>query len=370
MAEANDSNDRHWMQQAITLAKRGEGLVEPNPMVGCILVRDNQLIGSGFHQRFGGPHAEVEAIASASGNARSATAYVTLEPCCHTGKTPPCTDALIANGVSRVVVGTIDPNPIVAGQGIKQLQYAGLQVDVSVCESECRDLIAPFSKYVTEKSPWVIAKWAMSLDGKIATKTGDSKWISSPPSRELVHRLRSRMDAIMVGSGTVQADDPMLTARDVELKRTATRVVVDSKLNISPSCKLVASANNIPVIIATDVDADPEKKQRLIDCGCEIWEHRPRNDQGRLPALLRDLADKGMTNVLVEGGGTLLGTMFDQKLIDEVHCFVSPMLIGGASAPGPVSGQGIDKIREAISLVKVQTQNVGTDVYISGRIQR
>jgi diaminohydroxyphosphoribosylaminopyrimidine deaminase / 5-amino-6-(5-phosphoribosylamino)uracil reductase len=370
MAEANDSIDRHWMQEAITLAKRGEGLVEPNPMVGCVLVRDNQLVGTGFHQRFGGPHAEVEAIASAGGEARSATAYVTLEPCCHTGKTPPCTEALIAAGISRVVVGTIDPNPIVAGQGVEQLQGAGIRVDVSVCQSECRDLIAPFSKLVTEKTPWVIAKWAMSLDGKIATKTGDSKWISSPASRELVHQLRSRMDAIMVGSGTVQADDPMLTARDVELKRTATRVVVDSKLSISPTSQLVVSANSIPVIIATDADADPEKKQRLVDCGCEIWEHSPTKRADRLPALLSELASRSMTNVLVEGGGGLLGTMFDQKLIDEVHCFVSPMLIGGVSAPGPVGGEGIDKIRESISLVKVETQNVGTDVYISGRIQR
>lgn len=370
MPAGENCPDERWMQRAIELAKKGQGLVEPNPMVGCVIVLDNEKVGEGYHRLFGGPHAEVEAIASTKQRSlHGATLYVTLEPCCHTGKTPPCTEAVMNAGIKRVVVGTIDPNPKVAGQGIKQLQDAGIKVDVGVCEQTCKRLIAPFAKTVSNGTPWVIAKWAMSLDGKIATGTGDSKWISGEASRRFVHQLRAQVDAIMVGSRTVIADDPMLTARDVDVKRTATRVVVDSRLVIPADSQLVKSAGDIPVIIATGPGADHDKVHQLVDAGCDVWINETTEQDNRLLPMLQMLCQRGMTNVLVEGGGGLLGALFDARLVDEVHCFVAPKLIGGAGAPGPVGGAGLKKIQDALTLIDVQSQTLENDIHIRGLVR-
>ena len=261
--------DAWHMARALELAARGEGSVEPNPMVGCVIVRDGETIGEGFHRRFGGPHAEVEALAVAGPRARGATAYVTLEPCCHHGKTPPCTGALIAAGISRVVVAQRDPFAKVAGQGIAELAAAGIAVDVGVGADEALRLNAPYLKLLQTARPWIIAKWAMTLDGKLATHAGDSRWISSEASRAIVHRLRGRVDAVMVGRGTAQADDPQLTARPPG-PRQAARIVVDTTATHSLQSLLVKTAREVPVIVAGGAAAPQDRVEALQAAGCEV----------------------------------------------------------------------------------------------------
>jgi len=321
------------MRLAIELAAQGEGNVEPNPMVGCVIVRDGQVIGQGYHSQFGGPHAEISALNSIdSHGALGATAYVTLEPCSHVGKTGPCCDALIQSEIARVVVACVDPNPLVAGQGIKRLREAGIEVELGLLEPEARALIAPYLKRIETGKPWIIAKWAMTLDGKIATATGDSQWISNANSRSVVHEIRGKVDAIMVGIGTVLADDPMLNARPGEQQVSAApsqerepnlvdsgsnrrspalRVVVDSMARISLESKLVLSAKEIPTLIATSSESDAVKRQQLIEFGCDVLTSDWADPNERLDALLSHLAQQQITNVLVEGGGQLLGSLND-----------------------------------------------------------
>ena len=331
------NSDEQYMQYAIDLATQGEGRVEPNPMVGCVLVRDNQIIGHGFHEQFGGPHAEVNAIDSARPNAVGATAYVTLEPCSHVGKTGPCSDALIKAKVSRVIIACRDPNPLVAGQGIKRLEDAGIEVELGMLELQARSVMAPYLKRVEQSKPWIIAKWAMTLDGKIATSTGDSKWISNSDSRQIVHKLRARVDAVIVGIGTALADDPMLNARldqqgtsggvnpnpaKSKIRPPALRVVVDSMARLGLDSKLVKTAKEIPTLIALGPEADSAKLDQLVSAGCTLFTHPSTNRNERLEALLSHLAEQQLTNVLVEGGGQLLGGLHDLNQIDEVHCFL------------------------------------------------
>src|SRR5262245_15622465 len=262
------------MARALELASRGEGYVEPNPMVGCVVVQGGEVVGEGWHQKFGGPHAEVEALRVAGARARGATMYVTLEPCCHHGKTPPCTEAIIAAGIARVVCAQRDPFEQVAGQGIEALKAAGIDVDVGTLEAEAKRLNAPYLKLVTTGRPWIIAKWAMTLDGKIATRAGDSRWISGEASREIVHGLRGRMDGVMVGRGTAQRDDPLLTARPPG-PRTATRIVVDSRASLSLESQLIRSVGDAPVLVTVGSDAPQENIDRLTAAGCEVVVCRP-----------------------------------------------------------------------------------------------
>ncbi len=329
--------DIQFIEQACRLAARGEGYVEPNPMVGCVIVRDGVVLASGYHQRFGGPHAEREALASlAEGEARGATAYVSLEPCCHHGKTPPCTDALIAAGVSRVCCAMLDPFPKVSGQGVTSLRNAGIEVDVLAAEqSTARQLMAPYLKRVTQGLPYVIAKWAMSLDGKMATRTGDSRWISGPESREHAHATRGRMDAIIVGSRTARLDDPMLTARPPGA-RIAMRIVVDSKAALSVDSQLVSTAREYPVLVWSSPEAPSENVARLVEAGCRV---ESRHGENGLLELMKFLASEYQaTNVLCEGGGQLLGGLLDAQLVDECHIYIAPKLIGGAGATVPCLG--------------------------------
>ena len=356
----------HWhMQRALELAARGEGFVEPNPMVGCVVARGAEIIGEGWHRRFGGPHAEVEAIRIAGPRAAGATMYVTLEPCCHRGKTPPCTEAIVAAAPARIVIAQPDPFAEVAGKGIAQLEAAGIAVEVGTGEAEARRLNAPYRKLLETGRPWILAKWAMTLDGKLATRTGESRWISGPQSREVVHRLRGRVDAVIVGRGTAERDDPILTARPPG-PRTATRIVLDTGANLPIESQLVRTAAETPVLVATGETAPPANRKRLAEAGCGVLVLPGKDNAERLNALLAELGRRRMTNVLFEGGGRVLGTLFDARAIDEVHVFIGPKIVAGAEAPSPVAGEGLAAMAEAIRVPSPVIEILGDDVYVRG----
>jgi diaminohydroxyphosphoribosylaminopyrimidine deaminase/5-amino-6-(5-phosphoribosylamino)uracil reductase len=319
--------DASHMARALELAAGGQGLVEPNPMVGCVIVRDGETVGEGFHRRFGGQHAEIEALAVAGPRAAGADAYVTLEPCCHHGKTPPCTEALAAAGVRRVLVALGDPFAQVAGQGIAELERAGIEVEVGLLENQARELVAPYLKLVTKSRPWIIAKWAMTLDGKLATRGGGSRWISCWQSRQIAHQLRGRVDAVMVGRNTAAADDPLLTARPPG-PRTATRIVLDSAASLSSDSQLVRTARDVPVIVAAAEQAPAAQQQRLTSAGCEVLVCPGATPDERLGWLLDELGRRQMTNVLVEGGSQLLGSLLDLREIDEIHVILDEIILG------------------------------------------
>lgn len=351
------------MARAIRLARRGEGRVEPNPMVGCVIVRGGQIIGEGYHHRFGGPHAEIEALNACTTNPREATVYVSLEPCCHQGKTSPCVDALIDARVARVMVGLRDPSPSVRGRGIQRLQAAGIGVETGMLANRAAELIAPFISRVCVDRPYVIAKWAQSLDGKLATSAGHSQWISSEASRRRVHRLRARVDAVLVGSGTVKADDPLLTARGVRLRRRATRVVLDRRLRIPERCQLVGTAGEIPTLVFTTAEkSKTPKAERLRKRGVEILFWRLRRGHLALDACLSELARHDVTNLLVEGGPTILTSFLEAGLVDEALVFTAPTLIGGQDAPTALGGPGSARVEAAIIPRVIRTQRCGPDI--------
>jgi diaminohydroxyphosphoribosylaminopyrimidine deaminase/5-amino-6-(5-phosphoribosylamino)uracil reductase len=369
------SDDLHHLRRALQLAERGRGHVEPNPLVGCVIaaarnvaggnVAGSEVVGEGWHQRFGGPHAEVEALQAAGQRARGATLYVTLEPCSHHGKTPPCADAVIAAGLARVVIALVDPFPQVAGKGIRRLQQAGIAVEVGLLEAEARALNAPYLKLLETGRPWVIAKWAMTLDGKLATRAGDSRWISNPASRAVAHALRGRVDAVIVGSNTARIDDPLLTARPPG-PRTATRVIIDSAAALAVESRLVQTARQGPVLVAAGPTADAANCRRLEEAGCEVFICGGATHEERIAQLLTELGRRRMTNVLVEGGARLLGMLFDERAIDEVRIFIAPKLIGGAAALPAVAGLGIESIADALQLADPQITTLDGDVYVHG----
>ena len=377
------------MQRAFELAARGQGFVEPNPMVGAVLVDENlKRLGEGFHPQFGGPHAEIEAIRDAEQRRRKkrlkdATLFVSLEPCCHFGKTPPCSQAILAAGIRKVVVGRTDPNPQVAGGGIAELRAAGVEVEVGLLEDQAKRLTAPFAKRLTTGLPWVIAKWAMSWDGKIATGSGDSKWISNEASRAVVHTLRGRMDAILVGAETARRDDPLLTARPAG-PRVATRVVLDSIASLRTDSQLVRTIGDAPLLILAGPDAPLENVARLRAAGAEVCLLGGNSDSTPQPATLKELKKirpvepravlaelgrRGMTNVLIEGGAVILGAFSDLDLIDEVQIFIGSKLIGGQAAPSPVAGQGCEPLSMARLMDDVRVETLNGDVSLTGRVR-
>ncbi|MEX2188577.1 MAG: bifunctional diaminohydroxyphosphoribosylaminopyrimidine deaminase/5-amino-6-(5-phosphoribosylamino)uracil reductase RibD [Pirellulales bacterium] len=364
-----DDADLGFMRRAIELARQGQGAVEPNPMVGCIVVANDRVVGEGWHQQYGGPHAEVHALAAAGEAARGATLYVTLEPCCHYGQTPPCTEAIRGAGIARVVAAMRDPFPLVDGQGITSLQAASVAVEFGLCEDEARELNAPFIKLVTRCCPWFIAKWAMTLDGRVATRAGDSQWISCEASRAIVHQLRGRVDAIVIGRGTAVADDPLLTARPPGL-RIPLRIVMDTSAQLPLDSQLVRTAGEFDTLVAVGMEADRGRCRALAQAGCEVFSLAASTPELRLQEFVEELAGRQVTNVLVEGGPTLLGSMFDAGLIDEVHAFIAPKLIGGTFAKGPIAGVGRALIDEAAQMESVDLRRVGDDVYITGRVRR
>ncbi len=362
-----EHDDARWMRLALAEAAAGLGCVEPNPLVGAVVVRDGELVGWGHHERFGGPHAEVLALAAAGRRASGATLYVTLEPCCHFGKTPPCTEAIIAAGIARVVAATLDPFPEVNGGGLAALAAAGLEIDAGCEARPARALNAPYLKRLLTGLPFVTAKWAMTLDGKTAAESGDSKWISSEESRRLVHELRGRMDAILVGIGTAEADDPLLTARSAAPCRRAVRIVLDSAARLPVSSRLAQSARESPVVLAVTERADPARVARLAELGCEIL---PFPATGTVPpgALLAELGRRAMTNILIEGGGRVLGSFFDSNQVDAVDVFIAPILEGGDHARTPVRGRGHALIGDASRLAQVEISQSGGDCRVCGRL--
>lgn len=358
------------MRRALALARRGQGLVEPNPMVGCVIVRDGAVLGQGHHRRFGGPHAEVHALAAcrrAGLDPRGATVYVTLEPCCHHGKTPPCTDALIAADVARVIVAMKDPFQRVAGKGIAALRRAGIAVEVGPCGDEAASLNAPFVRRVTRGLPWVIAKWAQTLDGRTATRGGDSRWISNDQSRHQVHRLRARVDAVMVGIRTVLADDPELTARGVRVRRVARRVVIDPRLRLPERCRLIRTLDRAPLTVAARPQAilrHAAKARRLRSAGVEIVALPTGRSRSLRPLLEHLVRHHAAASVLVEGGATLLGSLLAQRLINEARVFVAPKLLGDQQARPALIGMNVPRIARAVPWNLDRVQRLGDDLML------
>lgn len=361
------SSDDGWMDRAIELAHGGRP--SPNPHVGCVVVRDGQVVGEGRHERAGSDHAEVVALTQAGDMAKGATLYVTLEPCNHRGRTPPCVDALIAAQVARVVVGCADPNPHVPGGGVARLRAAGVDVTLGVRETEARRVIATWTKFITQGLPYVSLKLALSLDGRIATRSGASKWVTGPEARALVHMLRSRHDAVAIGIGTALADDPRLTVRDAS-GVSPTRVVFDTKLRIPAHSKLVESAVDVPTWVVCSADAPMEKEQALTARGVEVL-RAPSSAEGRLDAgaALRMLAAKGVVTLMVEGGAELAGSILAGRLADELHAFVAPILLGPRGRPGAVDWAGPATPAEAPRIASATWELCGSDAYVCGPLQ-
>ena len=361
------------MEQALALARQALGLVSPNPAVGAVLVRDGRIVGQGHTQPPDGAHAEVVALREAGEQARGATLYVTLEPCAHHGRTPPCTSAIIEAGVAQVRIAAMDPNPATGGRGLAALESAGLPVTVSPESSDearsARQVIEGFARHVTTGLPFVTAKFAMSLDGKIATHTGSSRWISSQESRQEAHRLRAWSDAVLVGVGTAIADNPRLTVRDVpELTdRHPLRVVADSRGRTPPDAAMFREPGDTLVAVA---NAPQENVLALQGAGAEVVSLPDRNGRVDLTALLALLGQRGVTSVLVESGDEFMGAMVDLGLVDRYVCFVAPIVIGGRDAPPPVAGLGVPNVDEALRLRDVSYRQVGPDMMVSGYVEK
>jgi diaminohydroxyphosphoribosylaminopyrimidine deaminase/5-amino-6-(5-phosphoribosylamino)uracil reductase len=357
--------DKDYMQRALNLARQAEGRTSPNPIVGAVIVKDGKVIGEGYHHHAGGAHAEVYALKEAGNEARGATVYVTLEPCSHYGKTPPCANTLIKAGIKRVVIAMEDPNPQVAGSGIRLLNQAGIETEVGILEDEARRANEIFIKYITTNKPFVILKNAMTLDGKVATKTGDSKWISGTESRQLVHQLRDKVDGILVGIGTVLADNPRLTTRLPQGGQDPTRIVLDSRLRISLNADIINQESDAKTIIATLKSSSQEKKKMLIEKGVEIIEAGAGNNID-LNLLLDSLAEREITSLLVEGGSQVSSSFLEEGLVDKLYYFIAPKIIGGSDAISVVCGEGVCQISEGIKVVNKEVTLVGEDILVVG----
>jgi diaminohydroxyphosphoribosylaminopyrimidine deaminase / 5-amino-6-(5-phosphoribosylamino)uracil reductase len=355
--------DRSAMQAALALARRGLGAVWPNPAVGCVIVKEGRVVGRGWTQPGGRPHGETEALRRAGESARGATAYVSLEPCCHWGKTPPCVDALIAAGVRQVVVALEDPDPRVAGEGLRRLRAAGLEVETGLCAEEATEINAGFFCRLRLGRPLVTLKLATSVDGRIATRRGESKWITGPPARERAHALRAAHDAIMVGTGTVIADDPLLTCRLPGLShRSPVRVVVDRHLRIPPTARLIGEARDVPTWVLTTSSADPARRRAMLDSGATVIDIDP-DPAGAigLAGALAALGERGITRLLVEGGGQLAAALARARLVDRLAWVHAPLLIGGDGVPA-VAGFGLEVLADAPRFERLSTEAVGDDV--------
>lgn len=358
------------MARALELARLGEGRTRPNPPVGAVIVRDGEVVGEGHHPRAGEPHAEIFALRQAGERAHGAELFVTLEPCSHQGRTGPCADAVLASGIGRVCVGTGDPNPLVAGRGMDRLRAAGVEVRVGVLEAECRQLIAPFAKHVTTGLPLVVLKSAITLDGRTATVTGDSRWISGPESRAWVHHLRDRLDSVMVGIGTLLRDDPLLTTRLPQGGRDAARIVVDSRLRIPETAAILEVQSPAPTIIATTAAAPSDKIARLESRGVQVVVSGAAEDGVvDLPDLMQRLGASGIQSVLLEGGSILNAAALKAGLIDRAMIFVAPLLLGSGEAPGIFAGRGVERLGDALRLADIRLRRFGDDTLITGEVR-
>jgi len=366
--------DEVYMRRALELAVGGLGRVEPNPMVGAVVVAGDRIVGEGFHARFGGPHAEVVALSAAGPRAQGAELFVSLEPCCHYGKTPPCTDAIRSAGLRRVVAAVTDPFPQVSGRGIEVLRQAGVETAVGVLEEEARRLNGAFFKRQKTGRPLVIAKWAMTIDGRLATAAGDSRWISSEESRRRVHEVRRIVDAVLVGAGTVAADAPSLTVRHVSPlpeRGQPVRIILDDLLATDAAREPARSAREVPVIIYTSSEAIAARADRaaaLRAAGCEVAAVPAAPAGVSAEAVIDDLGKRGMSRVLVEGGARIFGSFLAAGLVDRLMIFVSPRVLGSADAIGPVAGPAGRTLAEARGVADLTTETVGPDLLVQGRL--
>jgi len=362
--------DQYFMQMALDLAIKGEGFTSPNPMVGAVVVKDGRVVGSGYHQMLGGPHAEVNAIDAAGSLADGATLYVTLEPCNHTGRTPPCTRKIVEAGIKRVVVAMIDPNKDVAGGGAEYLEQQGIRITTGVCREQARKLIEGFVKFVRTRRPFVIAKCAATLDGRIATRSGDSKWVTGEKSRQFVHRLRHAADGILVGINTVRADDPSLTTRLPDGRgKDPVRIILDTHLAISPAAGLLrqASAADTILVVGRGVVA-PEKQRAFEKDGVRVIESKLKNDLIDMDALMDRLGAMGIASLLIEGGSRVLASAFSAGIVDKVFFFYAPKILGGDDGIPICRGPGPELMSQSIPVNKINVRRFGDDVMIEGYI--
>lgn len=360
------------MKLALELAKKGIGRVHPNPMVGAVIVKDGKILGQGYHKKCGEGHAEVNAFKDAeekNENVEGAEMYVTLEPCSHFGKTPPCADKIIEKKISKVFIGTLDPNPLVAGRGVKKLKDAEIYVEYGILESECYKLNEVFMKYIVKKEPFVVMKTGMSLDGKIATYSGESKWITEEKSREDVHNLRNELTGIMVGINTVLKDNPQLTCR-VNGGRNPIRIIVDSTLKIPIDCKIVNTAKEVETIIATTDKANLDKINSLEDKGVKIIVVPSKNGKVNLKELMITLGKLKIDSILLEGGGTLNFSALEEGIVDKVKIYIAPKIIGGKDSKTPIEGKGIDNLKDAFKITNLSVSTIGEDILVEGYVEK
>ncbi|MEW5758442.1 MAG: bifunctional diaminohydroxyphosphoribosylaminopyrimidine deaminase/5-amino-6-(5-phosphoribosylamino)uracil reductase RibD [Candidatus Omnitrophota bacterium] len=350
-------SDEYFMRLALALALKAKGKTSPNPLVGAVIVKDNRIIGQGYHKKAGMPHAEVIALNQAGKRAKNATLYVNLEPCSHYGRTPPCIDKIIASEIKKVVIAMVDPNPFNNGKGIKLLRGLGVKVKTGVLNKEARDLNKQFIKYITKHLPYVTVKIAQSLDGKIATKNYNSKWITSAKARQFAHRLRDNFDAIILGTNTILKDNPNLKTKK------AIRVIIDKDLKISQDLNLFNYRKTKIIIATRKINTNKQYPKNV-----ELIVIKESDDKLDLVDLMRKLADKGIINILVEGGGELIGSLFDEKLVNEIKFFIAPKIIGGKSAISSITGQGIKNINSAIGLKDIKISNISKDLLVEAEV--
>ena len=359
------------MRRALELSVKAVGFVNPNPLVGAVIVKDNRIIGEGYHEYFGGPHAEVNAFKNATEEVEGATMYVTLEPCSHYGKTPPCADAIVKNKISKVVIGMIDPNPIVAGRGIEVLRSNGIEVTTGVMDTEIKKINEIFIKYITRKEPFCIMKTAMTMDGKIATSTGDSMWISNEKSRAYVHEIRHRVTGIMVGIGTVLKDDPQLTTRREGLiSKNPIRIIIDSTAKVPLEAKILKCDEKTKTIIATTDLAKESKIEAIKQMGVEVIVTPNKNNRVDLNYLMRVLGEMGIDSILLEGGSTLNYSALEAGVVDKVITFISPKIFGGSTGITPVGGQGVECVKDSIMLTDTEVIRFNEDIMLVSYIKK
>jgi diaminohydroxyphosphoribosylaminopyrimidine deaminase/5-amino-6-(5-phosphoribosylamino)uracil reductase len=362
-------DDRYFMERALDLAVKGEGYTSPNPMVGAVVVKDGQVMGEGYHEIVGGPHAEVNALDAAGARAKGATLYVTLEPCNHTGRTPPCTRKILEMGIERVVLAMKDPNEKVAGGGAEFLKRHGIRVTIGVCEEKSRKLNEAFIKYVRSGRPFVMTKCAATLDGRIATRAGDSRWVTGQKARQFVHRLRHRVDAIMVGINTIQADDPSLTTRLKNQEgRNPARIILDTHLSISPDARVLSQDSASETILATGGTAASDKKNTIEKTGARVLEVPLKNGLIDMSALMDQLGGMELTSLLIEGGSRVLASAFNAAVVDKVFFFYAPKILGGDDGVPICKGPGAELMNQCIAVNDITVHRFGDDILIEGYI--
>ncbi|RJP29786.1 MAG: bifunctional diaminohydroxyphosphoribosylaminopyrimidine deaminase/5-amino-6-(5-phosphoribosylamino)uracil reductase RibD [Candidatus Omnitrophota bacterium] len=357
----------HFMKQAYLLAKKAKGKTSPNPMVGALVVKAGNIVGRGYHIRAGQPHAEITALSEAAKFSKGATLYVTLEPCVHFGRTPPCVNSIIRSGIKKVVIGMLDPNPIINGRGVEALKKSGIEVEVGFLQQELKQLNESFIKYIVTRLPFITVKAAESLDGRIATHNGDSKWITSDKSRILAHRMRAKYDAVMVGVNTVIRDDPRLDAWF--LGKQPAKIVIDSQLSTPENAKIFSNNSDVIIVTLPSKPGLETENRKILTRKARILEVKEKNGQVNLRDAMRKLAKMKITSIFCEGGGTLIGSLFDEQLVDKVVFFISPKIIGGKDAISSVMGSGVTKIDRAVKVKDMKLRRIGDDILIEGYIK-